>query len=68
MIKDILVFLIFFLTPSLLMLVFARRMVEYNARSYPRVYGQLTRTITLVMCYVIGVIWIVGGVMYLLGR
>jgi hypothetical protein len=68
MIKDILVFLIFFLTPSLLMLVFARRMVEYNARSYPRVYGPLTRTITLVMCYVIGVIWIVGGVMYLLGR
>jgi len=67
MVRDIVIFLVFFLTPGFLMLVFARRMVAYNARSYPRVYGPVTRTITLVMCYIIGVVWIGGGVLYLLG-
>jgi len=68
MIRDSGIFLVFFLTPGLLMLIFARRMVEYNARSYPRAYGPLTRIITLVMCYIIGVVWIGGGIIYLVRR
>lgn len=68
MVRDIIIFLVVFLTPSLLVLIFAPRMVAYNARSYPRIYGPVTRTFTLIMFYVIGIMWLGGGVMYLLGR
>lgn len=68
MVRDIIIFLVVFLTPSLLILGFARRMVEYNARSYPRIYGPVMRVFVLILFYVVGVIWLSGGVMYLLGR
>ncbi len=68
MVRTIIIFLTVFFTPGILILVFARRMVAYNARSYPRLYGPAMRTFTLILFYVIGVVWLVGGVMYLLGQ
>jgi hypothetical protein len=68
MARDIIIFLVVFFTPGLLILVFARRMVEYNARSYPRIYGPVMRMFALILFYVIGVMWLSGGVMYLIGR
>ncbi len=61
MLNDIVGFLVFFLLPGLVLLVFGRKMVEYNARSYPRVYGRIGKPLTLLICYLVGLFWISLG-------
>ena len=58
-------FVLFFFMPSLLIITFARRMVESNARTYPRLYGPVGRTIALVVMYVAGTLWTAIGLWWL---
>lgn len=62
------IFLFVFLTPGSLIMIFARRMVEYNSRSYPRVYGRVGRIVGLIGFYALGLVWLVGGIIYLTDR
>ncbi len=59
--QQIVFFLIMFLLPGLIIIVFSRKIVEYNARHYPRIYGPRGRKIILWGLYVAGIYWIVRG-------
>lgn len=59
-------FIIFHLLPSLVVIVFASRMVEINARAYPRLYGPIGRRIALVVLYITAVLWVMIGIKWFL--
>lgn len=65
MLPNIIWFTIFHLVPSLLLLFFAHRMVEANARAYPRLYGPVGRRIALGVLYVMSILWVVIGLRWL---
>lgn len=66
--RDAVIFLAVFLVPGSLILIFARKMVAYNRRSYPRIYGRVGGAIALTMFYLVGLAWLVAGILYLTDR
>lgn len=66
--RDVVVFLVIFLVPGSLILIFARKMVEYNQRSYPRIYGRIGSVLALIMFYLGGLVWLAAGILYLTDR
>ncbi len=66
--RDAVIFLTVFLVPGSLILIFARKMVEYNRRSYPRIYGRVSSVLALTMFYLGGLMWLVAGIFYLADR
>lgn len=66
--RDVVIFLVVFLVPGSLILIFARKMVEYNRRSYPRIYGRIGSVLALIMFYLGGLVWLAAGILYLTDR
>ena len=48
--------------PGLLTIIFAKRMVDYNARSYPRIYTPFMKKFALVLFYLGGLGWMLFGI------
>ncbi len=59
--RNIILYVCFFLTPGILILLFSRKMVEYNARSYPRIYTPLMKKFALMLFFVGGMLLILVG-------
>ena len=58
---NIILYVFIFLIPGILILLFSRKMVEYNARSYPRIYTPLMRKFTLLLFLCGGILLIFVG-------
>ncbi len=54
-------YVLFFFIPGTLSLVFGRRMIDSNARSYPWAYPPVMRLVFLLLAYFTGMLLIVGG-------
>ena len=61
MLQKLLLYLVFFLIPGTVCIYFGRRMVDYNAKSYPRVYSPRMKLFSLLLLYFIGLLLIVWG-------
>lgn len=59
--RNLVLYICLFLAPGILVVVFARKMVESNARSYPRIYTPLMRKFALLLFYVVGIGFIILG-------
>jgi hypothetical protein len=59
--SNVVTFLTLCLLPGLIVLAFARRAVESNARTYPRVYGRYGKILALFGAYAGAIFWIVKG-------
>jgi tryptophan-rich sensory protein len=59
--SDMVRFIAAYLIPGLLIILFAKKAIEFNARAYPRVYGRVGRPVFLFMAYAIGIVWIMIG-------
>jgi TRAP-type mannitol/chloroaromatic compound transport system permease small subunit len=60
-VTDILVFVIGFLLPGLALIIFAGKLVEFNVRAAPRLYGPTNRAGAYFVYCVVGFSWIVLG-------
>ena len=63
--RDAIIFLVVFMVPGSLILIFARKMVAYNRRAYPRIYGRVGSVLALVIFYLGGLTWLAAGILYL---
>ncbi len=59
--NNLLVFVVLFLVPGLLLLRFARKLVDLNKRLYPKLYGEANQAGALIVYYIVGTIWIFLG-------
>lgn len=59
--RNIVLYIFIFLVPGILLLLFARKIVEYNAKSYPRVYTPLMRRFALLLFFIGGILLIFVG-------
>jgi hypothetical protein len=59
MTSDLIASLLFFVLPGLATIACAKRIVAYNARYHPRLYGRVGRMLVLLAPYVGGIWWIV---------
>jgi len=59
--NDLLIFVVFFLLPGGVLEISARKLVEWNARSFPRLYGPAQRVGACFVYRVVGMAWIVLG-------
>jgi len=62
--SDVIVFLLYFLLPGLAIIVFARKIVDWQAKLYPRWYGPVRKILGWLVLYAIGIWWIVRGVQF----
>mgnify|MGYP000362651754 FL=1 len=65
--SDMIPCLLFYLLPGLAIIVLARKIVDWQARLYPRWYGPLRRLAVLLALYAGGAWWVVQG-LHCLGR
>jgi len=47
---------------------YASRMIDYNARSYPKIYTRTMRIFSLALAYIVGAAFVVSGILIALGR
>ncbi len=59
--RNLVLYICLFLAPGIFVVVFARKMVESNARAYPRIYTPLMRKFALLLFYTVGIGFIVLG-------
>jgi len=55
-------FIVFYLAPGIASIVFARKIIEFNARLYPNLYGgPQKRKIMALITRIVAVVWILVG-------
>jgi hypothetical protein len=63
MLQKLVLYVLFFLIPGTMLLVFGGRMIDSNARSYPWAYPRLVKLLSLLLLYFIGVLLIIAGLL-----